>query len=169
MRRTPDHLTPEQRSRNMAKVRGRDTRPELKVRRALFAAGFRYRLHARNLPGHPDIVLARYRTAVFVHGCFWHGHGCRRSRRPRSNQEFWDRKLDRNLARDRRSQEDLAKAGYRVFVLWECELPSAIEKLIQELADLRVSERYPPSKSEKAGTIRESPPGTWIAGGAPST
>lgn len=137
MTRRSDHLSPAQRSRNMAKVRGRDTAPEMRVRRALFAAGFRYRLHARHLPGRPDIVLPRYRTAVFVHGCFWHGHGCPRSRRPRSNQTFWELKLDRNIARDLKSRTELEAAGYRVVIVWQCELEAATTALVSDLERLR--------------------------------
>ena len=89
-----DTMLPEQRSRLMSRVRGRDTGLEMHVRRTVWGAGFRYRLHARKLPGTPDLVLAKYRLVVFVHGCFWHQHGCARSRRPSSNQAYWERKLD---------------------------------------------------------------------------
>lgn len=134
MTQRSDHLSLDERSRNMAKVRGRDTGPELAVRRALFAAGFRYRLHARNLPGHPDIVLARYQTAVFVHGCFWHGHDCRRSKRPNSNRAFWDKKLDGNIARDRNAQEALRDQGWNVDIVWGCSLNEDIQRLIKRLS-----------------------------------
>jgi DNA mismatch endonuclease (patch repair protein) len=96
-----DRVSPEQRSRMMAAVRGVDTLPEIYVRKRLFAAGFRYRLQAKELVGKPDIVLPRFRTVVFVHGCFWHGHSCSRGKRPASNVEFWNAKIDGNVRRDR--------------------------------------------------------------------
>src|SRR5262245_34234702 len=96
-----DRFTAEQRSRNMSRVRGRDTQPEIIVRKLLHRLGYRFRLHRKGLPGKPDIVLPKYRTAIFVHGCFWHGHpGCRRSARPTTNVEFWNRKIDGNVERD---------------------------------------------------------------------
>jgi len=119
----------------MAAVRGKDTGPERAVRAALFSAGYRYRLHRRNLPGSPDIVLPRHRTVVFVHGCFWHGHDCARGRRPASNVAFWNAKLDRNLARDRANRAALEGAGWTVAIIWECSAEHGIEHLLQELAD----------------------------------
>ena len=105
-----DRITREQRSRMMSAVRGKNTLPELSVRKALFAAGFRYRLHDRKLPGKPDIVLRKHRTVVMVHGCFWHGHSCPRGKRPDVNRAFWDRKIDSNIARDRKVQAALKAA-----------------------------------------------------------
>ena len=111
------------RSRMMAGIKGRNTKPELKLRRLLHAAGFRYRLHAKGLPGRPDIVLPRYRAAIFVHGCFWHRHpGCRYATVPSSNTEFWDAKFGANVARDAGKEQALIAAGWRVLVVWECEL-----------------------------------------------
>src|SRR5688572_10400523 len=107
-----DKFTSVVRSRVMASVRGKDTAPELTVRSALFAAGYRYRLHRRDLAGSPDIVLSRFRTAIFVHGCFWHGHNCERGQRPSSNVEFWNAKLNGNRARDARNQSALYAAGW---------------------------------------------------------
>jgi DNA mismatch endonuclease (patch repair protein) len=118
----------------MAAVRARDTKPERAVRAALFLAGYRYRLHRRDLPGSPDIVLPRYRTAVFVHGCFWHGHNCHRGRRPTSNVEFWNTKLDRNRARDHANRIALETAGWTVVTIWECSAAHEIEHLLLELA-----------------------------------
>jgi DNA mismatch endonuclease (patch repair protein) len=117
-----DVLTPEQRQRNMSVIRGRDTAPELLVRRGLHARGLRFRLHDRQLPGRPDLVLARYRTVVFVHGCFWHAHGCRLSKMPTTRQEFWRKKLEENVARDHKSITILQARGWRVLVIWECAL-----------------------------------------------
>lgn len=106
----------------MAAVRARDTKPELLIRKALHAAGFRYRLNARDLPGRPDIVLPRYRAVVFVHGCFWHRHECDLFRWPESRPEFWREKLDANAARDRKAVEALRETGWRQAVIWECAL-----------------------------------------------
>ena len=128
----PDITDPATRSRMMSGIRGRDTRPELVVRRFLHARGFRYRLHVRDLSGTPDIVLPRYRAVVFVHGCFWHRHpGCRFAYRPKSRPEFWEAKLNANVDRDARDQERLRAAGWRVFVTWECELA---EQRLEDLA-----------------------------------
>jgi DNA mismatch endonuclease (patch repair protein) len=120
----------------MSGIRGSNTRPELAVRRYLHAQGFRYRLHARELPGRPDIVLPRYRTVVFVHGCFWHRHeGCRFAYRPKSREEFWEPKLEGNAARDARDQQRLRDLGWRVEVVWECEVtPERLSRLTSQLA-----------------------------------
>jgi DNA mismatch endonuclease (patch repair protein) len=130
-----DKVSAADRSRMMSAVRGKNTKPELAVRSALFAAGYRYRLHRRDLPGSPDIVLPRYRMAVFVHGCFWHGHDCPRGRRPTSNVEFWNTKLDRNLLRDRVSRTALESAGWTVTTIWECSAVHGIEQLLLALSD----------------------------------
>jgi DNA mismatch endonuclease (patch repair protein) len=114
----------------MRRVKGRDTGPELKVRRLLWSAGYRYRLHRGDLPGRPDIVLAGRRAAVFVHGCFWHGHDCPRgARQPKANAVYWTAKIGRNVERDARVQADLAAQGWRPIVVWECELktPDTLE------------------------------------------
>lgn len=117
-----DVLNPEQRHFNMSRIRGRDTAPELRVRRGLHAKGFRFRLHDRKLPGRPDLVLARYRTVVFVHGCFWHAHGCSLSKIPTTRREFWQKKLEANRARDHKAIEILQAHEWRVLVIWECAL-----------------------------------------------
>jgi len=116
-----DSLTPQQRSANMAAVRGKNTRPELLVRRLLYGLGYRYRLHAANLPGRPDIVFRKRQCVIFVNGCFWHGHDCRRGNPPSSRTEFWWPKIDKNRDRDRRVQKQLKKDGWRVLTVWECE------------------------------------------------
>ena len=109
------------RSRVMSAIRGRDTKPELVVRRFLHARGFRYRLHVRGLPGRPDIVLPRHRTVVFIHGCFWHRHrNCRFAVLPKSNRQFWLAKLSGNVRRDARNSLELRRAGWRVLTIWEC-------------------------------------------------
>ena len=121
----------------MSRVRTQDTTPEMYVRRRVWRAGFRYRLAVKSLPGRPDLVFPRYRTAVFVHGCFWHGHDCRKGRRPSSNRDFWNRKLDGNIARDCSSQSRLEADGWRVSVIWECELEQGTSALISELRATR--------------------------------
>lgn len=116
-----DVHTPEQRSFNMSKIRGRDTRPELLVRRILHAAGLRYRLHAKDLPGKPDLVFPRVRAVLFVHGCFWHMHRCRYGKPvPATNKDFWAVKRRSNVDRDKRNRAQLRAAGWRVFEIWEC-------------------------------------------------
>lgn len=118
-----DTLDPAVRSRIMARIRGKHTRPELLVRRFLWANGFRYRMHVKRLPGTPDLVLPAYRTVVFVHGCFWHGHaGCKDNRTPRSNTAFWEKKLHNNAQRDAAQIAALQGMGWRVLTVWECEL-----------------------------------------------
>jgi DNA mismatch endonuclease, patch repair protein len=117
-----DVLTPAQRQLNMSRIRSRDTQPELLIRRGLHAHGFRFRLHKRQLPGRPDLVLARYRTVVFVNGCFWHSHGCHISRMPETRREYWQPKLDRTMQRDRDAIRALQSAGWRIVLVWECAL-----------------------------------------------
>ena len=118
-----DVKSSQDRSRNMAAIRGSDTKPELRLRRALHACGFRYRLHAGNVPGRPDLLLPRYRAAIFVHGCFWHRHpGCRYSTTPSTRRDFWKAKFDENVRRDARVVAELAGGGWRVAIVWECGL-----------------------------------------------
>jgi DNA mismatch endonuclease (patch repair protein) len=118
-----DVYSPEKRSAVMRRVKGKDTSPELKVRKALTALGARYRLHRKDLPGSPDIVLPGRRVALFVHGCFWHGHDCARGARvPKANRDYWLAKVGRNRARDVASRGALEAAGWRVETLWECDL-----------------------------------------------
>jgi len=132
-----DTLSSPERSKLMSRVRNKNTGPELAVRRALHAAGFRFRLHRRDLPGRPDIVLVRYRTAVFVHGCFWHGHACRRGALPQDNADFWSEKIDRNRARDATAVEALVLAGWSVETIWQCELKQGLEPLLERLRQRR--------------------------------
>ena len=119
-----DVHSPAQRSFNMSKIRGKDTRPEMVVRRWLWANGYRYRLHRKDLPGRPDIVLPKYHAVIFVHGCFWHRHGCKYSTFPSTRQNFWQTKFEGNVQRDKDNQARLTSQGWRVFVLWECEINS---------------------------------------------
>ena len=119
----------------MAAVRSRDTQPELMVRRALHARGFRYRLHSKELPGSPDIVLPKWRTIVLVNGCFWHGHGCGYSRLPGSNMERWAAKIAQNVARDRKVTRALSGDGWTVITVWTCEIRKAGKRGEQGLFD----------------------------------
>lgn len=125
-----DKVSRKVRSRMMAAVGSKNTAPELRVRRVLFGAGFHYRLHPKALPGKPDIVLPGLSVAIFVNGCFWHGHECHKGRRPTSNQEFWNRKIDQNRERDLRKTKLLEATGWHVCTVWECELDSSVERLL---------------------------------------
>ena len=123
---TTDVFSPEKRSAVMRRVKGRDTGPEMVVRRALRALGVGYRLGGASLPGRPDVVMKGRRAVIFVHGCFWHGHHCARgARQPKANADYWRAKIGRNRERDRTSEEALAAEGWRVLTLWECELKDA--------------------------------------------
>lgn len=118
-----DKFSIEKRREIMSRVKNKNTKPEVRVRSLLHRMGYRFRIGRKDLPGKPDIVLPKYKTVIFVHGCFWHGHvGCRRSSRPATNVEFWNAKLDRNLMRDRENVRKLTEQGWRVFTIWECEL-----------------------------------------------
>ena len=128
-----DRVSTDARSRNMRLVRGRDTTPEMLVRRQAHRLGYRFRLHRRDLPGTPDLVFPGRRKAVFVNGCFWHQHDCPRGARPASNTEFWEAKLSKNVERDRKNIAALTSAGWSVLVVWECETKS-IPLLSERLA-----------------------------------
>lgn len=124
------------RSDIMAKVKGENTTPEIVIRKLLFSMGYRYRLYRKDLPGKPDIVLPKYRYAIFVHGCFWHGcPSCKHAQiRPVNNAEYWNRKLDRNIERDKKNKKELVKLGWKVFVIWECETKKLkIDALIKKI------------------------------------
>ena len=119
---SPDHPVDASRSALMARVRGKDTKPEMVVRRVAHALGYRFRLHRRDLPGSPDLVFPNRRKVIFVHGCFWHRHpGCRRATTPKTRAEFWLAKFERNVERDVRKEIELMAAGWEVLVIWECE------------------------------------------------
>jgi DNA mismatch endonuclease (patch repair protein) len=150
-----DVLTPEERRKNMSAIRGKDTRPELAVRSALHRFGFRFRIHVDSLPGRPDIVLPKYRAVVFVHGCFWHRHpGCRFASTPASRPDFWRRKFEKNLERDRRAQQRLREQGWVVFVVWECEAGKS-DSLAAELEQIRFNAtRVRGMRSRPAGAKR---------------
>jgi DNA mismatch endonuclease (patch repair protein) len=133
-----DKFTKQARSKIMAQVKSENTSPELAIRKLLHRLGYRFRLHRKDLPGKPDIVLPKYKTVIFVHGCFWHGHpGCKRAARPASNTDFWNKKLDRNIERDHKAREELEKLGWRVMTIWECEIKNAekVEETFKFLSD----------------------------------
>ena len=131
-----DKLTPIERHNNMAAIHGKDTKPEMVVRKWLWRHGYRYRLNHPRLPGKPDIVMRKYRTCIFVNGCFWHGHeGCRYYTIPKTNTEFWVNKVKRNKERDVKVQHELAAMGWHCITIWECELkPKVWEKTLESLA-----------------------------------
>lgn len=132
-----DVHTPEQRSYNMSRIRGKDTKPEELVRKYLFSQGFRYRKNDARLPGKPDIVLPKYKTVIFVNGCFWHAHeGCKYFVWPKNNADFWKKKIESNVMRDTKNYQLLEKLGWRVLTVWECELkPFVRENTLREIAD----------------------------------
>ena len=130
-----DVHSPEQRSYNMSRIKGKNTKPELLVRKWLWSRGYRYRLHRKDLPGKPDIVFPRQKKAVFVHGCFWHKHDCRYFKWPRTNREFWKKKINENVRRDQKNYQDLIADGWNYFIVWECELKADITGLWDRLAE----------------------------------
>jgi DNA mismatch endonuclease, patch repair protein len=156
------------RSRMMSGIRSSNTKPEIAVRRSLHAAGLRYRLHVRTLPGSPDVVLPRYRTVVFVHGCFWHQHqGCRYATTPASNLEKWRLKFEQNRTRDIRNLDALREAGWRVLVVWECgvrmfaktgELATLAEEIRHGTRELVEWPAIPPRPSDADATAIQPPP-----------
>ena len=132
-----DILSPEERSRNMAAIRSRDTKPEVYLRKLLFARGYRYRIADKSIPGHPDIFLRKYNTAIFVHGCFWHGHkGCKDSHTPNTNTDYWTSKITRNQQRDQDVWRQLEAKGWSVIIIWECELKTI---RLQKTIDMTVA------------------------------
>ena len=129
-----DRITKEQRSKNMSQIRSKDTSIELKVRKYLFSLGYRYRVNYKELPGKPDIVFTKKKIAIFIHGCYWHGHNCnsRYAHISKSNTNYWNTKIQRNQERDKRNIEQLEKDGWKVIVLWECEIKDNFEFIIKE-------------------------------------
>ena len=129
-----DIWSKEKRSEVMSKIRGKNTKPEVILRSHLFKEGFRFRIHKKNLPGKPDIVLSKYKTAIFVHGCFWHYHkDCREGRIPSTNSDFWKNKLQGNVAKDNRNVKDLEEMGWRVFTIWECEIEGDLSGVMRRI------------------------------------
>ena len=128
-----DKLTKEQRSINMSHIRGKNTSLEIVVRKRLFADGFRYRINVSNLPGKPDIVLPKYNTVIFVNGCFWHRHSCKRATIPKTNTDYWIKKFENNVKNDEKNYALLRNLGWHVIVVWECEIKSDFDKLISSV------------------------------------
>lgn len=129
-----DSLSPEKRSWNMSRIKGKDTAIEVRVRKHLFSLGFRYRKNDKHLPGKPDIVLPKYHTVIFVHGCFWHRHpGCKDATTPKTRTEFWQAKFDRNVENDRIHREQLESSGWRVITLWECDITKRFEETMEQV------------------------------------
>jgi DNA mismatch endonuclease (patch repair protein) len=140
-----DVFSPEKRSQIMSAIKGKDTKPEIRVRKLLHAMGYRFRLHEKYLPGKPDIVLPKYKKVVFVHGCFWHGHkGCKRATTPKTRTDFWRDKIDKNKERDRKCVRRLRAEGYGALTVWECEMKN-LDKLSNRL------ERYLGGKTKRCG------------------
>jgi DNA mismatch endonuclease (patch repair protein) len=132
-----DRLTKEQRSVNMSKIRSKDTLPEIRIRKALWRMGYRYRLHYKQLPGKPDIVITKQKIVIFVHGCFWHRHeNCIEASRPKTNSAYWETKINKNIERDKKHQEGIKQMGYKIFIIWECEVKKNIEENIKLLDKL---------------------------------
>lgn len=149
-----DRITTQRRSANMSKIKSKGMKPEMLVRSLAHGMGYRYRLHRKDLPGKPDLVFPRLRKAIFVHGCFWHQHSienCRRSHIPRSNGEYWQPKLDRNVARDKSAFLELTHLGWKILVLWECELKNT------EQIEVRVKEFLGPNSRSRARVSGNTP------------
>lgn len=153
--RVADIVDQATRSRMMSGIRGKDTRPELEIRKALHAKGFRYRLHARDVPGKPDAIFPRYHAALFINGCFWHGHNCPLFRLPGTRVEFWSEKIARNRERDMRVQVQLQEHGWRVLTIWECAIkgPEAIG-LQRVVSEASAWLRSASQRSEIRGKVR---------------
>ena len=162
-----DKITPSQRSHCMSRIRGKNTKPEIMVRKGLHARGFRFRIHNKSLPGSPDIVLPKYGVAIMVNGCFWHGHkGCRYATKPKTNVEFWETKIARNRHRDEVTNAHLEALGWHVITVWECELrgesilASRLDELAEEIreagvAKSKLKELYKRNRAESKMALRE--------------
>lgn len=137
-----DRISREKRSWNMSRIRSKNTKPEILLRKTLHGMGLRYRLHDRKLPGAPDLVLPKYRAVIFVHGCFWHRHGCKLTTTPSTQEDFWQAKFRANIERDRKNVRELETRGWRVLIVWECELlkpenNDLFNKIKNELIEMR--------------------------------
>ena len=132
----PDRITVQQRSNNMSRIKGKDTSIEIQVRKYLYHHGLRYRKNVKALPGTPDIYLPKYRTVIFINGCFWHHHyNCKLAVIPKSRQDYWIKKINRNIENDIKNHEQLRRLHYKVIVVWECEIKEAFEDRMQELIE----------------------------------
>ena len=152
-----DRLTKEQRHKNMSAIRGKNTKPELLVRKFLFSRGFRYRLNHPRLPGHPDLVLRKYRTVIFVNGCFWHGHdGCKYFVLPKTNSEFWKNKIQKNKERDIKEQKELASMGWHCITVWECQLKPALREQTLKSLEYTLNHIFLSDRSVKPTNIYQN-------------
>lgn len=148
-----DVLTKEQRRLNMSRIRGKDTKPEMLLRRGLHATGLRFRLHGAKLPGKPDMVFPKYRAVILIHGCFWHGHDCPLFKMPATRPEFWAQKISGNRERDLRTAKALQCAGWRLLTIWECSLKGSARRPVPEVMDYCTAFiRGEAQKAELAGT-----------------
>jgi len=126
-----DKISKERRSLNMSKIRSKDSVPEIKIRKALWRMGYRYRLHYKKLPGKPDIVIVKHKIAILVHGCFWHRHkNCIEASRPKTNSDYWESKINKNIERDKKNRREITKLGWKVIIIWECNVNNDIDKNI---------------------------------------
>lgn len=134
-----DIYSKSKRSDIMSKISGKETKPEILVRKYLFSKGFRFRKNVKELPGKPDIVLPKYKTVIFIHGCFWHGHTCKRGKLPQTNYQFWQKKIEKNIERDNRNTNELEVKGWNVIIIWQCEIQNyslqkeRLDKLVTEI------------------------------------
>ena len=141
-RKMPDIYSKQKRSEIMSKISGKETKPEILVRKFLFANGFRYRKNDKKYPGKPDIVLSKYKTIIFVHGCFWHGHDCPAGKLSETNKKFWEEKIAGNVERDKRNKAELENSGWKVITIWQCELKNkeiqseTLNKLLKTLREI---------------------------------
>ena len=135
------HKISEQRARNMSAIKSKNTKPEIAVRKLLHSMGYRFRLHRKDLPGSPDIVLPKYKTVIFVHGCFWHRHeNCKYASTPKTRQEFWNKKFNENILRDKKNLEILSSLGWKIIIIWECEIRNKkinLEQIIKNVIKKR--------------------------------
>jgi len=128
-----DNLSKEQRSVNMSRIRSKNTKPEIKFRKKLHSLGYRYSLHKKDLPGKPDLYLKKHNLAIFIHGCFWHQHGCRYSVIPKSNKKYWELKLKNNTLRDEKNLKKLNQIGVKYEIIWECQIKQQLEKVVKKM------------------------------------
>ena len=139
MSREVKHKVSEQRSRNMSAIKSKNTKPEIAVRKLLHSMGYRFRLHRKDLPGSPDIVLPKYKTVIFVHGCFWHRHNnCKYATTPKTRKEFWENKFEENVKRDNLNQANLTLKGWKIIILWECQLKGDIKKVKKLFSQIEI-------------------------------
>lgn len=151
-----DILTPEQRKRNMSAIKGRDTKPEILLRKLLHSLGYRFRIQRKDLPGRPDIVLPRYKTAIFVNGCFWHRHeGCKLASTPATNSDFWQKKFTANVERDVRNYAALKELGWNVLIIWECEVKEILRSRVIPGLPAPCNATYPDGEDNSLAAAEE--------------